>query len=89
MRLHVTLDDELVAELDRRCDKRQRSAYLAELIRRALDDEQRSDESTQHSARFPTAATTGTKTPPTGSDLSARPTPIVPSEFRCHSRPLR
>lgn len=41
MRLHIALDDELVAELDRRAGKRQRSAFIAELIRRGLDDEQR------------------------------------------------
>lgn len=44
MRLHIALDDDLVAELDRRCGKRQRSAFIAELIRRALDDEQRWDD---------------------------------------------
>ncbi len=44
MRLHITLDDELVAELDRRAGRRRRSAFLAELIRRGLEDEQRWDE---------------------------------------------
>ena len=41
MRLHIALDDELVAELDRRVGARQRSAFIAELIRRGLDDERR------------------------------------------------
>lgn len=31
-------------ELDRRAGKRRRSAFIAQLIRRALDDEQRWDE---------------------------------------------
>lgn len=44
MRLHITLDRELVDELDRRAGKRRRSAFIAQLIRRALDDEQRWDE---------------------------------------------
>jgi len=44
MRLHIALDDELVAELDRRAGARRRSAFIAELIRRALDDERRWDE---------------------------------------------
>ena len=41
MRLHITLEDELVAELDRRAGPRQRSAFIAQLIQRGLDDEQR------------------------------------------------
>lgn len=44
MRIHITLDDELVAELDRRAGARRRSAFITELIRRALDDERRWDE---------------------------------------------
>ncbi len=41
MRLHIALDDDLVEELDRRAGKRQRSAFISELIRRGLQDEQR------------------------------------------------
>ncbi len=41
MRLHIALDDELAADLDRRVGKRRRSAFIAESIRRALDDERR------------------------------------------------
>lgn len=41
MRLHLSLDDDLVAELDRRAGARRRSAFIAELIRRGLDDERR------------------------------------------------
>ena len=44
MRLHITLDGELVAELDRRAGARRRSAFIAHSIRRALEDDQRWDE---------------------------------------------
>jgi Arc/MetJ family transcription regulator len=44
MRLHIALDDELVAELDRRVGPRRRSAFIGELIRRGLDDERRWDD---------------------------------------------
>ena len=44
MRLHIHLDDELVADLDRRAGPRRRSAFIAALIRRGLDDERRWDE---------------------------------------------
>ena len=44
MRLHIALDDHLVADLDRRVGPRRRSAFIAELIRRGLEDEQRWDD---------------------------------------------
>lgn len=44
MRLHITLDDDLVVELDRRAGPRQRSAFIAQLIRRGLDAERRWDD---------------------------------------------
>ena len=44
MRLHIALDDALVANLDRRVGPRRRSAFIAELIRRGLEDEQRWDD---------------------------------------------
>ena len=44
MRLHIALDDDLVAELDRRAGARRRSAFIAQVIRRALDDERRWDD---------------------------------------------
>jgi hypothetical protein len=44
MRLHIALDDELVADLDRRVGPRRRSAFIAELVRRGLEDEQRWDD---------------------------------------------
>ena len=44
MRLHIALDDDLVAELDRRAGARRRSAFIAELVRRGLDDERRWDD---------------------------------------------
>ena len=44
MRMHIHLDDELVAELDRRVGPRRRSAFIAGALRQALDDERRWDE---------------------------------------------
>ncbi len=44
MRVHITLDDALVAELDQRAGVRRRSAFIAEIIRRTLDDERRWDD---------------------------------------------
>lgn len=44
MRLHIALDDDLVADLDRRVGPRRRSAFIAELVRRGLDDERRWDD---------------------------------------------
>ncbi len=44
MRLHITLTDDLVGELDRRLGARERSAFIAAALRRALDDERRWDD---------------------------------------------
>jgi hypothetical protein len=44
MRLHISLDDELVGELDGRVGKRRRSAFIAATLTRALEDERRWDE---------------------------------------------
>ena len=44
MRIHIALEDDLVAELDRRAGARRRSAFVAELIRRGLEDERRWDD---------------------------------------------
>jgi Arc/MetJ family transcription regulator len=41
MRVHITLDDDLVAELDDRLGRRRRSAFISETVRRALEDERR------------------------------------------------
>ena len=41
MRLHIALDDDLVAELDRRVGPRRRSAFIADLIRREIEDDSR------------------------------------------------
>jgi metal-responsive CopG/Arc/MetJ family transcriptional regulator len=41
MRLHISLDDEIVQALDDRVGRRQRSAFIAAAVRRALDDERR------------------------------------------------
>ncbi len=43
MRLHITLDDDAVAALDRRVGPRQRSAFITAAILTALGDEQRWD----------------------------------------------
>lgn len=41
MRLHITLKDDLVRELDRRVGARRRSAYIARAVEQALDDDRR------------------------------------------------
>jgi metal-responsive CopG/Arc/MetJ family transcriptional regulator len=41
MRLHITLDERLVVQLDKRVGKRRRSAFISETVRRALEDESR------------------------------------------------
>jgi metal-responsive CopG/Arc/MetJ family transcriptional regulator len=41
MRVHITLSDELVRELDRRVGARGRSAFIAGAVREALEDERR------------------------------------------------
>ncbi len=41
MRLHISLDDEIVHALDDRVGRRQRSTFIAAAVRRALDDERR------------------------------------------------
>lgn len=43
MRLHISIDDQLVVELDARVGTRQRSPFIAAALRRALDDERRWD----------------------------------------------
>lgn len=41
MRVHITLEDTLVSEIDRRVGVGRRSAYVAAAVRTALDSEQR------------------------------------------------
>jgi metal-responsive CopG/Arc/MetJ family transcriptional regulator len=41
MRLHITLDDRLVRQLDERVGRRRRSSFISETIRKALEDERR------------------------------------------------
>lgn len=53
MRIHIALDDDLVAELDRRAGVLRRSAFLGELIRRGLDDERRWDDIEAALGRLP------------------------------------
>jgi metal-responsive CopG/Arc/MetJ family transcriptional regulator len=44
MRLHISLDDDLVEELDRRVGRRRRSTFIADTLRRALDDTRRRED---------------------------------------------
>jgi hypothetical protein len=44
MRLHISLDKGLIAELDRRAGRGRRSAFIARTLERALEDERRWDE---------------------------------------------
>jgi hypothetical protein len=44
MRLHITLDREVVAALDARVGPRGRSRFIAAAVRQALDDARRWDE---------------------------------------------
>ena len=44
VRVHISLDPKLVRTLDKRIGKRKRSAFIADTVRRALDDEQRWDD---------------------------------------------
>jgi metal-responsive CopG/Arc/MetJ family transcriptional regulator len=44
MRLHISLEDELVEELDRRVGRRRRSTFISETLRRALDDARRRED---------------------------------------------
>jgi len=37
MRLHISLDGDIVRDLNQRIDRRQRSAFIASAVRRALD----------------------------------------------------
>jgi hypothetical protein len=41
MRFHITLDDKLIVELDRRAGPRGRSAFIARTVARALENEWR------------------------------------------------
>ncbi len=41
MRLHISLDDELVAELDRTVAPRDRSRFIGHAVRQALDEDKR------------------------------------------------
>ena len=43
MRVHISLEDDLLEQLDERVTARHRSRFIAEAVRRALDDAQRWD----------------------------------------------
>ncbi len=44
MRLHIVLEGDLVQEIDRRAGPRRRSAFIAELIQRGLENDRRWDD---------------------------------------------
>jgi metal-responsive CopG/Arc/MetJ family transcriptional regulator len=44
MRVHITLDEDLVAELDRRVGPRRRSRFVAAAVREALESARRWDD---------------------------------------------
>jgi metal-responsive CopG/Arc/MetJ family transcriptional regulator len=44
MRLHISLDDDLVEELDRRIGRRGRSTFIANTVRQALDESRRRED---------------------------------------------
>jgi len=44
MRVHINLEDKLLAQLDRRVGRRKRSAFIAQTVRRALEDQRRWDD---------------------------------------------
>ncbi len=44
MRVHIVLDDAIVQEIDRRAGARRRTAFINEVLRRALEDERRWDD---------------------------------------------
>jgi metal-responsive CopG/Arc/MetJ family transcriptional regulator len=41
MRLHITLADDLVEQLDTRVGRRRRSAFITQTLRQALEDDRR------------------------------------------------
>lgn len=41
MRLHISLDDALVGDVDRFAGRRKRSAFIAHAVKRTLDEERR------------------------------------------------
>ena len=41
MRVHITLDGDLVRDIDRRVGTRRRSAFISRAVAQALDDERR------------------------------------------------
>lgn len=41
MRLHISLEEDLVKQLDRRVGARRRSSFIAEAVQQALEDERR------------------------------------------------
>lgn len=56
MRLHITLDDQLVAELDRLAGPGKRSAFITASVTKALDDARRWEEILESVGSLPEGA---------------------------------
>ena len=76
MRLHIALDAELVEEIDRRAGPRRRSALIAALIERGLDNERRWDDIEAILGRLPDS----------GHDWDADPAAWVRQQRRADTR---
>jgi hypothetical protein len=74
VRLHIQLEDDLVEELDRRAGHRRRGAFVAELIRRALDDARRWDDIEAALGSIADEGMSGTMTRANGSAASGAAT---------------
>ena len=79
MRLHINLDERLVAQLDRRIGRRKRSTFIAETLRRALKDQRRWDD----------IVTSLGKIAAKGHDWDADPARWVRHQRRADTRVLR
>lgn len=66
MRVHITLDRDLVDEIDRLVGPRKRSAYIGDAVRNRLESERRWRKIRSASARYRMKGTRGTRTRPDG-----------------------
>jgi hypothetical protein len=78
MRVHITLDEEDVRRLDARVGARHRSRFIAEAVRRALDD--------QH--RWELIESALAALPDEGHDWDHDPAEWVRTQRRADSRPV-
>ncbi|MEA2622492.1 MAG: hypothetical protein QOH61_1402 [Chloroflexota bacterium] len=75
MRVHITLAEDVVRQLDRRVGKRQRSSFISRAVEEALDDDRRW-EAIQRAIG---------SVPDTGHDWDADPAEWVRRQRRSHS----